>query len=86
MEELLYSTRRVGECAAFGVDHPTLGQAIRVIATPADAAVRLDVAALLAECRLRMPTYMVPAQIDIEAGPLPRNPNGKIDRKLLASR
>ena len=86
VEELLYSTRRVGECAAFGVDHPTLGQAIRVIATPADAAVRLDVTALLAECRLRMPAYMVPAQIDIEAGPLPRNPNGKIDRKLLASR
>ena len=32
-----------------------------------------------------MPAYMVPSAIEIVAGPLPRNPNGKIDRKLLAS-
>jgi acyl-CoA synthetase (AMP-forming)/AMP-acid ligase II len=35
VEEILYATRLVGECVAFGVDHPTLGQAIRVIATRA---------------------------------------------------
>ena len=45
----------------------------------------LDADALLAECRQRMPAYMVPAGIEIVAGPLPRNPNGKIDRKLLAA-
>jgi hypothetical protein len=28
---------------------------------------------------------MVPAGIEAAAGPLPRNPNGKIDRKLLAT-
>jgi acyl-CoA synthetase (AMP-forming)/AMP-acid ligase II len=28
---------------------------------------------------------MVPAKIDIRAGSLPRNPNGKIDRKTLAA-
>ena len=38
----------------------------------------------LMECRQRMPVYMVPARIDIRSGPLPRNPNGKIDRKLLS--
>jgi acyl-coenzyme A synthetase/AMP-(fatty) acid ligase len=32
-----------------------------------------------------MPAYMVPTGIELVAGPLPRNPNGKIDRKLLAS-
>jgi acyl-coenzyme A synthetase/AMP-(fatty) acid ligase len=32
-----------------------------------------------------MPAYMVPAGVDAVAGPLPRNPNGKIDRKLLAT-
>ena len=37
------------------------------------------------ECRARMPAYMVPAGIELVAGPLPRNPNGKIDRKLLAT-
>ena len=88
VEEIIYATKLVGECVAFGVDHSTLGQAIQVIATrPADAGADgvQQVAALLAECRLRMPAYMVPAGIELMAGPLPRNPNGKIDRKLLSA-
>ena len=85
VEEVLYATKLVGECAAFGVEHPALGQAIQVIATPPAGAVEVDVAALLVECRRRMPAYMVPAGIHSVAGPLPRNPNGKIDRKLLAT-
>jgi hypothetical protein len=28
---------------------------------------------------------MVPAKVDIRQGPLPRNPNGKIDRKSLSA-
>jgi acyl-CoA synthetase (AMP-forming)/AMP-acid ligase II len=85
VEELLYATRLVGECVAFGVDHPVLGQAIQVIATPPAGSETLDVPALLAECKRQMPAYMVPAGITPAAGPLPRNPNGKIDRKLLAT-
>jgi acyl-CoA ligase (AMP-forming) (exosortase A-associated) len=85
VEEILYATRQVGECVAFGVEHPTLGQAIQVIATPPNGAPAPDVQSLLAECRQRMPAYMVPAGIDFVAGPLPRNPNGKIDRKLLST-
>lgn len=84
VEEILYATRLVGECVAFGVEHASLGQAIQVIATAPDGA-ELDIAALQAECRSRMPAYMVPAGIVGRAGPLPRNPNGKIDRKTLAS-
>lgn len=83
VEEILYATKMVGECVAFGVDNDRLGQAIQVIAT-APANGTLDVAALLAECRLRMPAYMVPSGIEIQDGPLPRNPNGKIDRKTLS--
>ncbi|MDR1996244.1 acyl-CoA ligase (AMP-forming), exosortase A system-associated [Azonexus sp.] len=84
VEEILYATRMVGECVAFGVDDDRLGQAIQVIATPPVSG-KLDVAELLAECRLRMPAYMVPAGIEVRDGPLPRNPNGKIDRKTLAT-
>lgn len=84
VEEILYATKLVGECVAFGVEHATLGQAIQVIATPpADGVLNVD--ALFAECRARMPAYMVPAGIDSRAGPLPRNPNGKIDRKTLST-
>ena len=85
VEEVLYASQRVGECVAFGVDHPSLGQAIQVIATAPAGAERLDIAALLADCRTRMPAYMVPAGIEQAVGPLPRNPNGKIDRKLLST-
>jgi acyl-CoA ligase (AMP-forming) (exosortase A-associated) len=85
VEEVLYATQLVGECAAFGVDHPALGQAIQVIATPPAGAASLDVPALLAQCRARMPAYMVPSGIEAVPGPLPRNPNGKIDRKLLST-
>lgn len=84
VEEILYSTKMVGECVAFGVDDGRLGQAIQVIVTPTSTE-EVDIAALLAECRTRMPAYMVPAGICIRRGPLPRNPNGKIDRKTLAS-
>ena len=55
-----------------------------VVATPKSAAA-LDVAALLAACRDRLPAYMVPARIEVRAGPLPRNPNGKIDRKAIGA-
>ena len=85
VEEVLYATRLVGECAAFGVDHAVLGQAIQVIATAPAGAEQVDVPALLAQCKLHMPAYMVPHGVHSVAGPLPRNPNGKIDRKLLAT-
>jgi len=85
VEEVLYATRLVGECVAFGSEHAVLGQAIQVIATAPDGSAALDAAGLLAECRVRMPAYMVPHGIEAMGGPLPRNPNGKIDRKLLST-
>jgi acyl-CoA synthetase (AMP-forming)/AMP-acid ligase II len=82
IEEAIYGTALVGEVAAFGVPHPTLGQAIVAVATPANAN-GLDETALLAVCRQRLPAFMLPLKIEVRPGPLPRNPNGKIDRKAL---
>jgi len=84
VEEVLYGTGLVGECVAFGMPHAVLGQVVQVVATPAGER-PLDTAALLAACRAVLPAYMVPARVAAQAGPLPRNPNGKIDRKLLAN-
>ena len=87
VEEVLYATELVGECVAFGIEHPTLGQSIQVVVTaPVGSADPVAVDKLAAECRRRMPTYMVPAGIRVLTGPLPRNANGKIDRKLLTTR
>ena len=87
VEEILYATKLVGECVAFGVDQPDAGAGDpghRHAAGRQRHAGHAD--ALLAECRQHMPAYMVPAGVEVAAGPLPRNPNGKIDRKLLCHR
>lgn len=83
IEEVIYSTRLVGEAAAFGVPHDTLGQAIVVIAA-AKAGEKLEAEALLSECKKHLPAFMLPLHIEIREGALPRNPNGKIDRKRLS--
>lgn len=85
IEEVLYATGLVGECAAFGLPDAALGQAILVVVTPTAGSAELAVDHLLRECRNRLPTYMVPRQVVVRTGSLPRNPNGKIDRKALAT-
>ncbi|WP_395701257.1 acyl-CoA ligase (AMP-forming), exosortase A system-associated [Aquabacterium sp.] len=85
VEEVLYATGLIGECAAFGVEHAALGQAIQVIVTPPAGGQVVEVQALLAQCKQRMPAYMVPHGVEVVPGPLPRNPNGKIDRKALST-
>lgn len=84
IEEVLYATTLVGEAAAFGVPHPSLGQAVVVVATPCDGTA-LESSDLIARCRTSLPAYMIPALVDVRAGPLPRNPNGKIDRQRLGA-
>ena len=81
---MIYATRLVGEAAALGVPHPMLGQAIVVVATACDGS-HLNIDELLVECRQRLPAFMVPARVIAREGNLPRNPNGKIDRKALSS-
>ncbi len=82
VEEVVYASGQVKEVAATGVAHPVLGQAVVLVVyadLPDGVADRL-----LADCRQKLPAFMVPAHIDVRAQPLPRNPNGKIDRKRLS--
>ena len=83
VEEIIYATECVGEAVAVGVPHPTLGQAIVVVVTTRDN-VKLDADTLLAACKQHLPNYMLPGFIEVRKESLPRNANGKIDRKLLA--
>lgn len=82
LEEVAYTSGLVSEVAAIGITHPRLGQAIvLVIVCGNDQA--FDEKALIKFCQQQLPAYMVPARI-IEKQGLARNPNGKIDRKILA--
>lgn len=83
IEEVAYASGLVAEAAALGVPHPLLGAAIALLVTAAPG-VELGREALLSACRQRLPAYMMPLWVDIRSEALPRNPNGKIDRALLA--
>jgi acyl-CoA ligase (AMP-forming) (exosortase A-associated) len=83
VEEVVFSTGLVADAAAMGVSHPTLGQAIVVVATPA-AGAAADASALLDACRRVLPLFMVPHHVAWRDA-LPRNPNGKYDRSKLAA-
>jgi acyl-CoA ligase (AMP-forming) (exosortase A-associated) len=83
VEEVVYAREQVAEAAALGVSHPTLGQAIVVVAHCKEG-MAIDADALMAACKPHLPAYMLPARIVMSDTSLPRNPNGKIDRKLLS--
>ena len=83
IEEVVYATQAVTEVAAVGVPHPLLGQAVvLVIYNPRHTDSAED--RILDECKRQLPGFMVPARVIAHSEPLPRNPNGKIDRKRLA--
>jgi len=84
VEEVVYAREHVAEAAAIGVKHPALGQAIVVIALPREG-VAMTASDLLAACKPHLPAYMLPQKVVIADAALPRNPNGKIDRKLLST-
>jgi acyl-CoA ligase (AMP-forming) (exosortase A-associated) len=82
IEEIVYATGLVAEAAAFGVPHAILGQAIVLAAVAKNGAGSGD-QALLDLLKVRLPTFMLPAHVTWRDS-LPRNPNGKIDRKRLS--
>ncbi|MGE0581067.1 MAG: acyl-CoA ligase (AMP-forming), exosortase A system-associated [Steroidobacteraceae bacterium] len=83
IEEVVFASGLVADAAAIGVPHPTLGQAVVLIAAPADGRAPDD-GPLLDAIRKDLPAFMVPARIAWRDS-LPRNPNGKYDRAGLAS-
>jgi acyl-CoA ligase (AMP-forming) (exosortase A-associated) len=83
VEEVIYGSGLVKECAALGIPHPALGQAV-VIACHAETPSDELQNSLVEACKKALPNYMVPAKI-VFRDALPRNPNGKIDRKALTS-
>jgi len=83
IEEVIYSTGLVKEAAAIGIPHDTLGQVIIVVVC-VDHFEQFDETELIQQCKTQLANFMVPAKI-IALAELPKNPNGKIDRKNLVS-
>ena len=60
----------------------SLGQAIVAVVKPLREA-NFSAGGLIAHCKQHLPNFMVPLQVVSRNRNLPRNPNGKIDRKAL---
>lgn len=81
VEAIVFESGQVDNAVAFGVDHDLHGQVVH-IAVASDSGV-VDQDALRHFCAKEMPTYMVPHAIHVWSRPMPRTPNGKIDRTAV---
>jgi acyl-CoA ligase (AMP-forming) (exosortase A-associated) len=83
VEEVAVASGLVSDVAAVGVPHPTLGQAVVLVASAASGAAA-NSQALIDACKRELPAFMVPHHVEWR-DTLPRNPNGKYDRPRLAA-
>jgi amino acid adenylation domain-containing protein len=82
VEEVLLSAPGVQMAAVVGVPDERLGEVVCAFVAPTDGNV-IDPTALRRHCAQQLEDYMVPARIEVRDA-LPRTPNGKVDRLLLA--
>ena len=84
VEEALYASGLVAEALVYAVPDEVLGSAIcAAVLASRDASGRIDEdsAAVLAHCREHLPAFMLPKTLNWVDQPLPRSPNGKLDRQ-----
>ncbi|GMU77374.1 MAG: acyl-CoA synthetase [Acidimicrobiia bacterium] len=86
-ENLLVTHPKVMDAAVFGVPNEEMGEEVKAVVQPidmADAGPELETE-LIAFCREHLAHYKCPVSIDFEAE-LPRQPTGKLYKRLLRDR
>ncbi|HVA04398.1 MAG TPA: acyl-CoA synthetase [Acidimicrobiales bacterium] len=86
-ENMLAGDRRVVDVAVIGVPDAEMGEAVKAVielVDPSSAGPELE-AELIALCRERLATYKCPRTVDF-VDELPRDPNGKLYKRLLKER
>jgi O-succinylbenzoic acid--CoA ligase len=81
VENTLMAYPGVVEAAVVGKPCPVLGERVHAFVHAAGAT--LDPAALIAHCRAALADYKVPETVTLSDTPLPRNPNGKLLKRML---
>jgi acyl-CoA synthetase (AMP-forming)/AMP-acid ligase II len=81
VENVMASHPAVAEVAVIGIPSPRWGEEVKAIVVPRPG-MSIDAAQLIDWTRKRIATFKSPKSIDI-AESLPRNPNGKVLRRVL---
>jgi long-chain acyl-CoA synthetase len=81
VEEVLYQHPAVEECAVAAAPDPVRGESVRAF-IKLRASQRASAAELRAHCEARMARYKIPGDFVFDR-PIPRNPSGKILKRLL---
>lgn len=88
LEDTLYHLDSISELAAIGIDDSQLGQAILLVIKPSihtESSEEALAKEIKRFCQQQLPNYMQPKYLEFVES-LPRNPNGKVDRKALQTR
>jgi len=83
VENILHKIEGVKEAAVIGINDDIFGQAIRAFLV-VEAEFDLNDKKIKKECLAHLENFMVPRDV-IFLGEMPKTPNGKIDKKLLAT-
>jgi len=82
IEDAISNSGIVSHVVAYGAPDDTLGHAVEIAVTGRDGQ-SLDLDQLKTYCLKNMPNYMVPRQIHIWQGEMPRTSSGKLDRPAI---
>ncbi len=80
VEDLVSRSGLISDVIAYGVDDDDMGQIVHIVVTATEG---FDTATLMSHCRKTMPHYMVPGQVHIWPGQMPRTASGKLDRPAV---
>jgi amino acid adenylation domain-containing protein len=83
VEAALHGHPDVGEAVAYPVPHEELGHRILAVVVAREGRT-VDGAAVRRHCAEKLPAYMIPDEVEVASEPLPRTPNGKVDRRAIA--
>ena len=84
VEKAIFGHPQVADVAVIGVPDAKWGEPVKAIVVPADGTTP-DAAAIIAWARERIAAYKAPKSVDFVTT-LPRNPSGKVLRRLLRDR
>ncbi|WP_082814553.1 AMP-binding enzyme [Collimonas fungivorans] len=84
IEEAIYSLSSDLEVCVVGVPPKVLSQAVAAIIARPPQWQEVTREFVIRGCRSILLNFMVPGHVELVDGSLPRNTNGKIDRKMLS--